>query len=93
MILNEDLLNDRPRMMKDAVGLIFVPKKGMGELQAPGRLHEHDKVTASVVTQCVKVRDIASKGGHASGGSFQPGDPRAKEAGRKGGHSSGQPEE
>ncbi|KAJ5244652.1 hypothetical protein N7489_004748 [Penicillium chrysogenum] len=40
-----------------------------------------------------KQRDIASKGGHASGGSFQPGDPRAKEAGRKGGHSSGQPEE
>jgi hypothetical protein len=36
MILNEDLLNDRPRMMKDAVGLIFVPKKGMGELQVCG---------------------------------------------------------
>ncbi|GAD97174.1 conidiation-specific protein (Con-10), putative [Paecilomyces variotii No. 5] len=32
-----------------------------------------------------KQRDIASKGGHASGGSFQPGDPRAREAGRKGG--------
>lgn len=31
-------------------------------------------------------RDIASKGGHASSGSFGPGDPRAKEAGRKGGH-------
>ncbi|OQD73128.1 hypothetical protein PENDEC_c017G06977 [Penicillium decumbens] len=40
-----------------------------------------------------KQRDIASQGGHASGGSFQPGDPRAKEAGRKGGRSSGEPDE
>ncbi|KAJ5174064.1 uncharacterized protein N7500_001995 [Penicillium coprophilum] len=42
-----------------------------------------------------KQKNIASKGGHASSGSFQPGDPRAKEAGRKGGHSvhSEQPEE
>lgn len=38
-------------------------------------------------------KDIASKGGHASSGSFQPGDERAKEAGRKGGQSSGQPDE
>ncbi|KAJ9481323.1 hypothetical protein VN97_g12163 [Penicillium thymicola] len=38
-------------------------------------------------------QDIASKGGHASSGSFEPGDPRAKEAGRKGGQSSGKPEE
>ncbi|RJE20085.1 conidiation-specific protein [Aspergillus sclerotialis] len=30
-------------------------------------------------------REIASKGGQASGGSFEPGDPRAREAGRKGG--------
>jgi general stress protein YciG len=37
--------------------------------------------------------DIASKGGQASGGSFEPGDPRAREAGRKGGQSSGQPDE
>ncbi|OKL58186.1 Conidiation-specific protein 10 [Talaromyces atroroseus] len=29
--------------------------------------------------------NIASQGGQASGGSFQPGDPRAREAGRKGG--------
>ncbi|KAE8419243.1 hypothetical protein BDV36DRAFT_252237 [Aspergillus pseudocaelatus] len=28
---------------------------------------------------------IASKGGQASSGSFEPGDPRAREAGRKGG--------
>ncbi|KAG2414127.1 hypothetical protein HFD88_003318 [Aspergillus terreus] len=34
-----------------------------------------------------KQRDIASKGGQASGGSFAPGDPRAREAGRKGGSS------
>ncbi|CAI7592162.1 unnamed protein product [Penicillium glandicola] len=40
-----------------------------------------------------KQRGIASKGGHASSGSFQPGDERAKEAGRKGGQSSGQPDE
>ncbi|KAI9932567.1 hypothetical protein MW887_008812 [Aspergillus wentii] len=38
-------------------------------------------------------KDIASKGGHASGGSFQPGDERAKEAGRKGGQSYDQPDE
>ncbi|KAB8233917.1 general stress protein [Aspergillus alliaceus] len=40
-------------------------------------------------------RDIASKGGQASGGSFEPGDPRAREAGRKGGSatSAGKPEE
>lgn len=28
-------------------------------------------------------------GGHASGGSFEPGDPSAKEAGHKGGQASG----
>ncbi|KZF23296.1 hypothetical protein L228DRAFT_246054 [Xylona heveae TC161] len=32
-----------------------------------------------------QVQNIASKGGAASGGSFAPGDPRASEAGRKGG--------
>merc|ERR1712019_10910 len=32
-----------------------------------------------------KQKDIASQGGHASGGSFRPGDPRAREAGHKGG--------
>ncbi|RMJ26927.1 conidiation-specific protein [Aspergillus sp. HF37] len=32
-----------------------------------------------------KQREIASKGGHTSGGSFEPGDPRAREAGRMGG--------
>ncbi|PYH92555.1 hypothetical protein BO71DRAFT_329749 [Aspergillus ellipticus CBS 707.79] len=30
-------------------------------------------------------RDIASQGGQASSGSFQPGDPRARAAGQKGG--------
>ncbi|KAL4945166.1 hypothetical protein BDV06DRAFT_48091 [Aspergillus oleicola] len=42
-----------------------------------------------------KQRNIASQGGHVSGGSFQPGDERAKEAGRKGGKATGysQPEE
>jgi hypothetical protein len=32
--------------------------------------------------------DIASKGGKASSGSFEPGSEKAKEAGRKGGQSS-----
>ncbi|KAE8148196.1 conidiation-specific protein (Con-10) [Aspergillus avenaceus] len=32
-----------------------------------------------------KQRDIASKGGQASGGSFEPGSQRAREAGQKGG--------
>ncbi|KAL3453924.1 hypothetical protein BJX65DRAFT_301731 [Aspergillus insuetus] len=42
-----------------------------------------------------KQRDIASQGGQASSGSFQPGDPRAREAGRKGGKATGntEPEE
>ncbi|KAL3479195.1 hypothetical protein BJX99DRAFT_222663 [Aspergillus californicus] len=40
-----------------------------------------------------KQSDIASQGGQASGGSFQPGDPRAKEAGRKGGKATGMPED
>jgi general stress protein YciG len=30
-------------------------------------------------------REIASKGGKASGGSFEPGSEKAKEAGKKGG--------
>ncbi|KAL4781957.1 hypothetical protein BJX76DRAFT_359390 [Aspergillus varians] len=40
-------------------------------------------------------RDIASKGRHSSGGSFQPGEQRAREAGQKGGKATGQeyPEE
>lgn len=33
-------------------------------------------------------REVASKGGKASSGSFKPGDPRAREAGKKGGRSS-----
>ncbi|KAL4919252.1 hypothetical protein BDW62DRAFT_179727 [Aspergillus aurantiobrunneus] len=42
-----------------------------------------------------KQHDIASKGGQTSGGSFQPGEERAREAGRKGGKATGQgyPEE
>lgn len=34
-------------------------------------------------------KDIASKGGQQSGGSFEPGDPRAREAGHRGGERSG----
>ncbi|EED20993.1 conidiation-specific protein (Con-10), putative [Talaromyces stipitatus ATCC 10500] len=36
-----------------------------------------------------KQHDIASMGGKASGGSFKPGDPKAREAGRKGGSRTG----
>ncbi|GAB7362723.1 hypothetical protein MBLNU230_g3029t1 [Neophaeotheca triangularis] len=35
-----------------------------------------------------KVSEIASQGGKASGGSFEPGSEKAKEAGQKGGNSS-----
>ncbi|KAL8718710.1 MAG: hypothetical protein Q9225_004191 [Loekoesia sp. 1 TL-2023] len=35
-----------------------------------------------------KQKDIASQGGQASSGSFEPGSEKAKEAGRKGGQSS-----
>jgi general stress protein YciG len=34
-------------------------------------------------------REIASQGGKASSGSFEPGSEKAKEAGRKGGKASG----
>jgi hypothetical protein len=34
-------------------------------------------------------REIASKGGKASSGSFEPGSEKAREAGRKGGKASG----
>lgn len=34
---------------------------------------------------CIAQRDIASKGGQASGGSFEQGSEKAKEAGHKGG--------
>ncbi|KAJ5771646.1 hypothetical protein N7520_002175 [Penicillium odoratum] len=40
-----------------------------------------------------KQREIASAGGQASSGSFKPGDERAKEAGRKGGQVTDQPDE
>lgn len=36
-----------------------------------------------------KQREIASKGGKASSGSFEPGSEKAREAGRKGGKASG----
>ncbi|GIC88712.1 general stress protein [Aspergillus udagawae] len=36
-----------------------------------------------------KQAHIASKGGQASSGSFQPGEERAREAGRKGGRATG----
>ena len=41
-----------------------------------------------LVTNIRKQREIASQGGQASSGSFEPGSEKAKEAGRKGGSSS-----
>lgn len=54
----------------------------------------YSKVRVLLTTFYIQ-RDIASQGGHASGGSFEPGDQREREAGYKGGKSSGldRPEE
>lgn len=38
---------------------------------------------------CLSQREIASEGGKASSGSFEPGSEKAREAGRKGGLTSG----
>lgn len=41
------------------------------------------------MTDTVWQREIASKGGQASSGSFEPGSEKAREAGRKGGSATG----
>ncbi|CAI7611534.1 hypothetical protein E8E15_000967 [Penicillium rubens] len=67
------------------------PHEEVGNIARKGGQSSHQSGFASMDSD--KQKDIASKGGHASNGSFEPGDPRAKEAGRKGGQSSGKPEE
>ncbi|KAL9099463.1 MAG: hypothetical protein Q9163_005041 [Psora crenata] len=54
---------------------------------AGGKSHNEDKGFGSMEPE--KQKSIASQGGHASSGSFEPGSERAREAGRKGGLASG----
>ncbi|KAF7592285.1 hypothetical protein BBP40_000416 [Aspergillus hancockii] len=69
------------------------PHEEVENIARKGGQSSHQGGFASMDTQ--KQRDIASKGGQASGGSFQPGDPRARAAGQKGGSKTqyDQPEE
>ncbi|EAW08782.1 general stress protein [Aspergillus clavatus NRRL 1] len=59
------------------------PHEEVENIARKGGQSSHQGGFASMDPQ--KQKEIASKGGHASSGSFQPGDPRAREAGRKGG--------
>ncbi|EAU36083.1 conidiation-specific protein 10 [Aspergillus terreus NIH2624] len=61
------------------------PQEQVENIARKGGQSSHSGGFASMDSS--KQRDIASKGGQASGGSFAPGDPRAREAGRKGGSS------
>merc|ERR1712187_9810 len=67
------------------------PHEEVENIARKGGQSSHQSGFASMDSD--KQKDIASKGGHASSGSFEPGDTRAKEAGRKGGQSSGKPDE
>ncbi|KOS41414.1 hypothetical protein ACN38_g7746 [Penicillium nordicum] len=68
------------------------PHEEVEQIARKGGQSSHHSGFASMDTN--KQRDIASKGGHASRGKFEPGSPRAKEAGLKGGRSvHQQPEE
>ncbi|KAL4781036.1 hypothetical protein BJX76DRAFT_336268 [Aspergillus varians] len=69
------------------------PHEEVENIARKGGQSSHSGGFASMDTD--KQHDIASKGGHSSGGSFQAGEQRAKEAGRKGGKATGQgyPEE
>jgi len=63
------------------------PKEEVQEIAAKGGHASHSGGFASMDAD--KQREIASEGGKASSGSFEPGSERAREAGRKGGlHSS-----
>ncbi|KAL1978712.1 hypothetical protein VTN31DRAFT_1571 [Thermomyces dupontii] len=59
------------------------PREEVQNIASKGGQSSHKSGFASMDPD--KQRNIASKGGHASSGSFEPGDPRAREAGRKGG--------
>ncbi|KAI9368883.1 hypothetical protein BJX61DRAFT_190702 [Aspergillus egyptiacus] len=68
------------------------PHEEVENIARKGGQASHSGGFASMDTE--KQHDIASKGGQASGGSFQPGDERAREAGRRGGKATGhQPDE
>ncbi|KAL1960321.1 hypothetical protein VTO42DRAFT_8281 [Malbranchea cinnamomea] len=59
------------------------PREEVSEIGRKGGQSSHHGGFASMDPD--KQRDIASKGGHASSGSFEPGSERAREAGHKGG--------
>ncbi|OJJ00304.1 hypothetical protein ASPVEDRAFT_164975 [Aspergillus versicolor CBS 583.65] len=63
------------------------PPGEVEDIARKGGQQSHAGGFASMDTD--KQRDIASQGGQASSGSFQPGEQRAKEAGRKGGKATG----
>ncbi|RAQ81399.1 conidiation-specific family protein [Aspergillus flavus] len=65
-----------------------IARKG-GQSSHQGGFASMDEDKQAYVPNFLMQRDIASKGGHASSGSFRPGDPRAREAGHKGGLASG----
>ncbi|KAI2794825.1 Conidiation-specific protein 10 [Penicillium oxalicum] len=69
------------------------PKEEVQKIASKGGQSSHQGGFAGMDAD--KQREIASKGGQASSGSFEPNDPRAKEAGQKGGKASGntQPDE
>ncbi|CBF76275.1 CONX_NEUCR CONIDIATION-SPECIFIC PROTEIN 10 [Aspergillus nidulans FGSC A4] len=69
------------------------PHEEVENIARKGGQSSHSGGFASMDSE--KQRNIASQGGHASSGSFQPGDERAREAGRKGGKATGhhEPEE
>ncbi|KAI4633225.1 uncharacterized protein J4E88_001187 [Alternaria novae-zelandiae] len=62
------------------------PKDEVKAAAQKGGEHSHSGGFASMDAD--KQHDIASMGGKASSGSFEPGSEKAKEAGRKGGQSS-----
>ncbi|KAH6604381.1 conidiation-specific 10 [Trichoderma cornu-damae] len=59
------------------------PKDEVEQIASKGGQASHSGGFASMDPD--KQREIASKGGQASGGSFEPGSAKAREAGRKGG--------
>ncbi|KAF2189532.1 conidiation-specific protein 10 [Zopfia rhizophila CBS 207.26] len=63
------------------------PKEEVREIASKGGQSSHQGGFASMDPD--KQHEISSKGGQASSGSFEPGSERAKEAGHKGGLSSG----
>ena len=61
---------------------------GFASMDSDKQVWLDSKVFAQASANRVCQREIASQGGKASGGSFEPGSERAKEAGKKGGSAS-----